>query len=70
MVEPDAPGADEIVVSLYHTIDSEKLATHRDEVKALFARNAAAAGPGSPVYRIGRQPDAGQPPGRGLQRQL
>ena len=44
VVEPDAPGADEIVVSLYHTIDSEKLATHRDEVKALFARNAALRG--------------------------
>lgn len=40
-VEPDAPGADEIVVSLYHTIDAEKLASHREEVKELFARNAA-----------------------------
>ena len=44
VVEPDAPGADEIVVSLYHTIDAEKLAAHRDEVKALFARNAALRG--------------------------
>ena len=44
VVEPDAPGADEIVVSLYHTIDSGKLAPHRDEVKALFARNAALRG--------------------------
>ena len=40
VVEPDAPGADEVVVSLYHTIDAEKLHLHTDEVKALFARNA------------------------------
>ena len=39
-MEPDAPGADEIVVSLYHTIDAEKLHEHTGEVKALFARNA------------------------------
>lgn len=70
VVEPDAPGADELVVSLYHTIDAGKLAPHRDEVKALFAPECRPAGPGSPVYRIGGQPDAGQPPGRGLQRQL
>ena len=38
--EPDAPGADEVVVSLYHTIDAEKLHQCTDEVKALFARNA------------------------------
>ena len=44
VVEPDAPGADELVVSLYHTIDAGKLASHRDEVKALFARNAALRG--------------------------
>ena len=44
VMEPDAPGADEIVVSLYHTIDAEKLAPHRDEIKALFARNAALRG--------------------------
>ena len=44
VVEPDAPGADEIVVSLYHTIDAGKLAPHREEVKALFARNAALRG--------------------------
>ena len=44
VVEPDAPGADELVVSLYHTIDAGKLAPHRDEVKALFARNAALRG--------------------------
>jgi len=36
--------ADELVVSLYHTIDAGKLAPHRDEVKALFARNAALRG--------------------------
>mgnify|MGYP000784129914 CR=1 FL=1 len=40
VVEPDAPGADEVVVSLYHTIDAEKLHLHTEEVKALFARNA------------------------------
>ena len=28
VVEPDAPGADEVVVSLYHTIDAEKLHLH------------------------------------------
>ena len=39
-MEPDAPGADEIVVSLYHTIDAGKLHEHTGEVKALFARNA------------------------------
>ena len=44
VVEPDAPGADELVVSLYHTIDAGKLAPLRDEVKALFARNAALRG--------------------------
>ena len=44
VVEPDAPGADELVVSLYHTIDAGKLASHRDEIKALFARNAALRG--------------------------
>ena len=44
VVEPDAPGADELVVSLYHTIDAGKLAPHRDEVKALFARNAVLRG--------------------------
>ena len=37
VVEPDAPGADELVVSLYHTIDAGK-------IKALFARNAALRG--------------------------
>ena len=40
-MEPDAPGADEVVVSLYHTIDAAKLSLHREEVKALFARNAS-----------------------------
>ena len=40
VVEPDAPGADEVVVSLYHTIDAEKLHLHTEEVKALFVRNA------------------------------
>lgn len=40
-LEPQAPGADEVVVSLYHTIDNEALHAHRDEVKALFGRNAS-----------------------------
>ena len=40
VVEPDAPGADEVVVSLYHTIDTEKLHQNTAEIKALFARNA------------------------------
>ena len=39
VVEPDAPGADERVLSLYHTIDADALHTHKDEVTALFARN-------------------------------
>ena len=43
-MEPDAPGADEIVVSMYHTIDAGKLHEHTDEVKALFARNALLRG--------------------------
>ena len=42
VVEPDAPGADELVVSLYHTIDAGKLAPHRDEGRA--ARYIASAG--------------------------
>ena len=40
-MEPDAPGADEVVVSLYHTINAAALHTHAEEVKALFARNTA-----------------------------
>mgnify|MGYP005912586141 CR=1 FL=1 len=40
VMEPDAPGADEVVVSLYHTIDAEALHPHADDVRALFARNA------------------------------
>ena len=43
-LEPLAPGADEVVVSLYHTIDPEALRPHREEVKALFAQNAALRG--------------------------
>ena len=39
VVEPDAPGADEVVVSLYHTIDADALHPPKDEVTALFARN-------------------------------
>lgn len=40
-MEPRAPGADEVVVSLYHTMDAAALHAHRDEVKELYARNAA-----------------------------
>lgn len=40
-IEPDAPGADEVVLSLYHTIQVDALRPHAEEVKALFARNAA-----------------------------
>ena len=68
VVEPDAPGADELVVSLYHTIDAGKLAPGRGQ--GPVCPECRSAGPGGPVYRIGGQPDAGQPPGRGLQRQL
>ena len=67
VLEPDAPGAEEQVVSLYHTLDADALRAHTDEVKHLFAQNAALR---SRVYRLGGKPAAGQPPGRGLQRQL
>ena len=40
VMEPNAPGADEIVVSLYHTIRADVLAPHADEVKELFRKNA------------------------------
>ncbi len=40
VVEPDAPGADEVVVSLYHTICADTIHPHRDEVKELFRQNA------------------------------
>ena len=39
VVEPDAPGADERVLSLYHTMDAEALHAHKDEITTLFARN-------------------------------
>ena len=41
VLEPDAPGAEEQVVSLYHTLDADALRAHADEVKHLFAQNAA-----------------------------
>ena len=41
VVEPEAPGADERVLSLYHTIDADALHSHKDEVTALFAQRAA-----------------------------
>ncbi len=40
VVEPEAPGADEVVVSLYHTIREEQLHPHCAEVRELFDRNA------------------------------
>ena len=40
VVEPDAPGADEVVVSLYHTINAGAIHLHCDEVKELFRKNA------------------------------
>ena len=36
VVEPDAPGADEVVVSLYHTIDAEKLHQRAEACSANF----------------------------------
>ena len=35
VMEPDAPGAEEQVVSLYHTLDADALHAHADEVKVL-----------------------------------
>ncbi|WP_242967626.1 hypothetical protein [Faecalibacterium sp. An77] len=40
-IEPLAPGADEVVISLYHTMSVEDLHPHREEIRALFARNAS-----------------------------
>ena len=40
-MEPTTPGADEMVVSLYHTIDPEILRPHREEIRALFEKNAS-----------------------------
>ena len=40
VVEPDAPGADEVVVSLYHTINAGAIHPYCDEVKELFRKNA------------------------------
>ena len=40
VVEPDAPGADEVVVSLYHTIKADQLHPHCEEVRELFRKNA------------------------------
>lgn len=43
-LEPAAPGADEVVVSLYHTLNAPALHTHQAEIRALFARNQALRG--------------------------
>ena len=44
VMEPSAPGADEVVISLYDTMDVAALQAHRDEIHALFARNACLRG--------------------------
>ena len=55
VVEPEAPGADERVLSLYHTIDADALHSHKDEVTALFARNQLRRRPcGAAVLWTGR----------------
>lgn len=38
-LEPTAPGADEVVVSLYHTLDAPALHVHQEEIQQLLARN-------------------------------
>lgn len=40
-VEPTAPGAEDTVISLYHTINAGALREHREEIRGLFAREAA-----------------------------
>lgn len=40
-LEPAAPGADEVVVSLYHTLNAPALHAQQAEIQALLARNAA-----------------------------
>ncbi len=44
VLEPGAPGADEVVVSLYDTLDAEKLRADKDAIDTLFARNACLRG--------------------------
>lgn len=44
VLEPGAPGADETVVSLYHTLDTEALRANRGVIDTLFARNASLRG--------------------------
>lgn len=41
VIEPSAPGAEETVISLYHTVNAEALRARRDEIHELFAREAA-----------------------------
>lgn len=40
-LEPAAPGADEVVISLYHTLDTPALHSHIGEIKKLFECNTA-----------------------------
>ena len=40
VLEPGARGADEVVISLYDTLDADALHANRDAVNLLFARNA------------------------------
>ena len=70
VLEPDAPGADEIVVSLYHTIRAEALAPPPRGSQSPVPAQRAAAGPGRAICSLRREFAAGQPPGRGLQYQL
>ena len=44
VLEPEAPGAQETVVSLYHTIRAPALVPYAGEIKDLFARNRALRG--------------------------
>ena len=69
-LEPLAPGADEVVVSLYHTISPEALRPHRDQIRDLFAQNAALRSRAARYIASAGSLMPGQPPGRGLQHRL
>ena len=69
-LEPTAPGADEVVVSLYHTLDAPALHVHQEETPAAAGPQPGFAGAGVPVRCFCWQPLAGQPPGRSLLCQL
>ena len=69
VVEPEAPGADERVLSLYHTIDADALHPQGRGDRPVCPQPAAAQ-PGGAVCGLGGQPAAGQPPRRSVQRKL